>query len=49
MALNGDKGEINGIDCRMAHAKKYMFAYLLNCNINDNGKNVIRLYFVVDT
>lgn len=48
MALLGFKGDINGIDCRIAHAKKYMFAYRLNCNINENGKNVIILYFVVE-
>ena len=30
MALKGDKGEIKGIDCRIAHARKYMLAYLLN-------------------
>jgi hypothetical protein len=49
IALSGDNGEIKGIDWSIAHVKKYIFAYLRNCNISENGRNVIRLYLVVET
>lgn len=30
IALNGLNGDINGIDCMIAHVRKYTLAYLLN-------------------
>ena len=38
-----------GIDCNTAHVRKQKLAYLLNCRMSEQGRNVSRLYLVVDT
>ena len=47
IADKGFKGEICGIDCKIATIKKYTFAYLLNWLNKETGKNEIAVYLVV--
>ena len=47
MAETGFKGEIAGIDYKIATIRKYMLAYLLNCNQSVLGMKVRAVYLAV--